>query len=605
MARLNRSRARGRRNAARNSPHAQEPSLSWTPVESFPFLRRIKRSDTHLVGALALVMMVIISYLPAVLWGGFVWDDVIFQDALPVRELSGLWEIWFSPGAIERHYWPMTYSSFWLEHKLWGFAPAGYHAVNVLLHLVNTMLVWYLLRRMAVPGAWVIAAVFAVHPLHVESVAWIIERKDVLSGLFYFSAALLYMRFAESPRPRYYMVALALFTAGLLSKSIVVTLPAALLIWHWWKSGRITVQDALRLAPFFAVGFAITLADLFISQSQAHLSLEYSILERVLIASRALWWYAGKIILPIDLSIIYPLWDISVMQPLAWLYVVGAAAVAAALWLLRDRIGRGPMAGALFFAVTLSPTLGFVDYDYMLYSFVADRYQYIAGIGVMAVVVGCAAHGVTAVHSAGRLPVFASIGILGVKASVLVAFGMLTWQQSSVYRDNITLNSHIISHNPQARHAHMNLGDALLELDRVEDALEAYGVAIEQSPNDAELQLRYGWVLIRQGRFDEAEPYFQRASEVNAFDKNYLLGWAVLLNQKGNYEEAVDELETLIDLHPQDSQAYALLGEVLTQMGLYEEALDALDRALAIAPGFEGARTLRGEVLVLLEGSGQ
>ena len=151
---------------------------------------------------LALGLLVVVCYLPAMLWGGFIWDDNLCIKINVVRDVSGLWAIWFFPSAIEaeEHYWPLVYTTFWLEHKLWGFDPMGYHIVNVLLHLGNTLLVWHLMRRLAVPGAWVVAAVFAVHPLHVESVAWVIERKDVLSGLFYLAAALTWMRFAEQPR---------------------------------------------------------------------------------------------------------------------------------------------------------------------------------------------------------------------------------------------------------------------------------------------------------------------------------------------------------------------------------------------------------------------
>ena len=198
------------------------------------------------------------------LWGGFVWDDNLCIKTDPVRDISGLWQIWFSPGAIENegHYWPLVYTTFWLEHKLWGFDPTGYHIINVMLHLANTLLLWHLLRRLVVPGAWIVAAVFAVHPLHVESVAWVIERKDVLSGLFYLGAALVWMRFVEQPSRGRYAWSLALYAAGMLSKSIVVTLPVSLLIWHWWKQGRVTSTDLLRLAPFFAVGLAITIGDL-------------------------------------------------------------------------------------------------------------------------------------------------------------------------------------------------------------------------------------------------------------------------------------------------------------------------------------------------------
>ena len=162
-----------------------------------------------MLACLALGLLVIVSYLPAMLWGGFVWDDRILTLSQAVPDWSGLWRLWSGEAysmddTPEAHYWPLVYTTFWLEHKLWGFAPAGYHIVNVLLHLANTLLVWHLLRRLAVPGAWMVAAVFAVHPLHVESVAWVIERKDVLSGLFYFAAVLAWMRFVEQPnRGRY------------------------------------------------------------------------------------------------------------------------------------------------------------------------------------------------------------------------------------------------------------------------------------------------------------------------------------------------------------------------------------------------------------------
>ena len=324
----------------------------------------------------------IVSYLPAMLWGGFVWDDRIFTDAEPIQEVSGLWQIWFSPSAIEEegHYWPLVYTTFWVEHKLWGFDPTGYHVVNVLLHLANTLLLWYLMSRLTVPGAWVVAAVFAVHPLHVESVAWVMERKDVLSGLFYLATVLAWMRFVEQPNSKRYMCSLALYAAALLSKSIAITLPVALLIWHWWKQDRVIWTDLLRLVPFFVIGLVITVGDLSFYQSVEPLSLGYSLTERMLIAARALWFYAVKLLWPTNLAVIYPLWDIRVADPLAWGYLVAATALVVALWHFRQRVGRGPLAGALFFAITLSPVLGFADYGYMQYAFVADRFQYLAGI---------------------------------------------------------------------------------------------------------------------------------------------------------------------------------------------------------------------------------
>ena len=300
-----------------NAPGAAESGkrpASPVPGQATRFLDRFSRRGA--LAAFALALLAGVCYLPAMLWGGFVWDDFIWYQSEAVLEWSGLGAIWSWPSGIERerHYWPLTYTTFWLEHKIWGLEPAGYHMVNVLLHLLNSLLVWRLLLRLAVPGAWVVAAVFAAHPLHVESVAWIIERKDVLSGLFYLTAVLVWLRFLEQPRPWRYGLSLLLFVAGLLSKSVVVTLPAALLIVQWWKTGRITGKDLQRLAPFFLVALLITVGDLY-SYDSGRYNLDYSWPERVLIASRALWFYAGKLAWPTELSVIYPLWDINLGDP--------------------------------------------------------------------------------------------------------------------------------------------------------------------------------------------------------------------------------------------------------------------------------------------------
>ena len=426
-------------------------------------LPELTRQD--MLAVLALGLMVAVSYFPA-LSGGFIWDDKIFAQNRAIREVAGLWNIWFSPGDLknEHHYWPIIYTTFWLEHKLWGLAPLGSHLVNVALHLINSVLVWRVLRGLAVPWAWVAAALFAVHPVHVESVAWIIERKDVLSGLFYLTAVLTWVRFVETPRWASYVLALLLFVAGLLSKSIVVTLPVALLIVPWWKQGRVTATDLLRLAPFFVVALCITLADLwFYYTARTALSLGYSLIERVLIAARALCFYVGKLFWPTDLAAIYPLWDIRVSDPLAWTYVVAVAALAALLWLGRHRVGRGPLAGVLFFAVTLSPVLGFLDYGYMLLSFVADRYQYLAAAGVMAVAAAAAAHG------ARRLPDRWKTGAQGLVGVVLVLLGTMTWHQAGIYRDEITFFGHVLSLNPQQPYAHRRVSIGLSQTGRLEE----------------------------------------------------------------------------------------------------------------------------------------
>ena len=532
--------------------------------------------------------MVVAAYYPA-LWGGFVWDDVIFSEEPVIRAPSGLWDIWFAPASIgnEGHYWPVVYTSFYLEYRLWGLWPVGYHAVNLLLHAANTLLAWRLLARLAVPGAWLAAAAFAVHPVHAESVAWVIERKDLLSGLFYLAAALTWTRFAAAPGAGRYALALGLFAAAMLSKSVAVTLPAALLLWHWWRDGRVTLRDVVLLAPFFAVGLAIALGDYGYYAGREPLELGRSPLDRVLTAARALWFYAGKLAWPTDLAVIYPRWQIDAADPLGWAFVAAAAAAAAALWRWRDRIGRGPLAGAAFFALTLSPMLGFVDYGYLQFSFVADRFQYLACLGPLALAAAAGVRGAARLRRSGR----AVVGTLA--AAALVACGVLSWRQAGVYRDDVELFGHIVALNPNARDAHLNLGSALLRADRIEEGLAATRIAAAQRPEADAAHTNLGRAMLALGRIEEAEAALARALEVNPRDPSALQNTGELHRRAGRLAEAEKAYRAVLAVDPDFALAHAALGDVLFSAGRYAEALETMGRASALRPDLDSAGSMR------------
>ena len=535
-------------------------------------------------GALLLVLLVVASYYPA-LMGGFIWDDIIFTRARPVWEWSGIRDIWFNPKSLtqEGHYWPVVYTSFWLEHKLWGLEPAGYHAVNLLLQGVNVLLVWRLMLRLAVPGAWLVAAVFAVHPLHVESVAWVIERKDLLSGAFYLSAVLAWLSFMEEPRRRHYFLAFGLFVASLLSKTVTVTLPAALLVLYWWKRGRITVADVLPLLPLFGVGLAIALADTAYYASREALALDYSLVERVQIAAHALWFYVGKLLWPVDLVVIYPFWEVGAGNWVEWGYVLAAVALAVGLWLARGRIGRAPLAAALFFVVTLSPVLGFVDYGYMQFSFAADRFQYLAGISVLAVLIGAG------VHWTGRLPAMAGRGALGAALLGVAVLAGLSWKQSHIYRDEIAFFSHIVAHNPEGRDAHHNLGKAYQDAGRMEEAFAPAQVAVKQRPDYAGAYSNLGLVLKHRGELEEAEKVLRRGYEINPRDKNVAQNMAEVIRQQGRHEESLRWYDSILQRDRDYTRAYAGKGDALFYLERYDEAIVFLKKAVLLEPGMSQA----------------
>ena len=568
---------------------------------------RVSSGDAFLLGVLGVVVAA--SYFPALL-GEFVWDDFLLTKLKAVSTWSGIWQIWFDPSAaylqrdaVEGHYWPLLYTTFWLEHKLWGFHPMGYHALNLLLHFVNTALLWRLLLRLGVPGAFFAAAVFAVHPLHVESVAWVISRKDLLSALFYLTAFFMWMRFIEVPRPRRYVAALLLFAAALLCKSIAITLPAALLILQWWRVGRIAPRDFVLAAPFFLVGFVVGGFDIWFYKSQTALSFDYSIYERALIASRALWFYAEKLLWPVNLAVIYPHWEVDAAGLLGWVYVIAAVAVAATLWTLRHRIGRGPFACALFFAVTLSPTLGFIDYSYMGHSFVADRFQYLAGIGAIVLFASVATRAVNRLSpAANKVAKCAALALLAL-------LGVATWNQTGVYKNEISLFSHVISHNPGSWAAHQNVGMALLRLSRFEEAEKYLRNSLEIFPLNVKAFRNMGEALKGQERYEESLKWYGTAVRAEPDEPLNHAGIGTVFFQMERYPEAVSSIKRALELQPDFETApalHSLIAQGLRKMGLHDEA----DRHFALSvklgremnpgnPGvfFSRAEDLRGRKL--------
>ena len=433
---------------------------------------------------LLIFVATLVAYWPA-LNGAFIWDDGGHVTRAGLRSLAGLGRIWFEVGATQQYY-PLLHSAFWVEYQLWGDAPSGYHLLNVLLHATSACLFGVMLRRLAVPGAWLAALVFALHPVCVESVAWISEQKNTLSTVLYLGAALAYWRFAADRRRAHYALATALFVLALLTKTVTATLPAALLVVCWWQRGRLEWRrDVLPLLPWFVLGVAAGLITArvehtLIGTKAAAFSL--NAVERVLIAGRVVWFYLGKLFWPADLEFIYHRWTISTTNAWQYLFPLPAIAALGALWWGR-RQRRGPLAGALFFGGTLFPVLGFLDVFPFIYSFVADHFQYVACLGIFAVVSAGVA-GLSARTSLRTIRIAAAL--------VLLTLGTLTWQQSGIYRDVFVLYETTLARNPACWMAHNNLGIALAKAGRKEEAITHFRQSLQINPgNVAPRRLSY------------------------------------------------------------------------------------------------------------------
>ena len=590
-------------------------------------------SDRRFQAVALIFAAMLLAYLPAIIKGGFVWDDHVFvTDNLLLRNVEGLRRIWLELGAMTQYY-PLTYSSLWLEYHFWGLHPLGYHAVNVLLHGLNVLLLFKILRRLEVPGAWLAAAIFALHPVEVESVAWVTELKNTLSGVCCLGTALAYLNFDRDRKWTFYAGALGLFILGLMAKSVITTLPAALLVVFWWKRGRLTwKRDVLPLLPFFAVGIASGLFTAWMERKFVGAEgsgFDFSLVERCLIAGRAFWFYLGKLFWPANLLFIYPRWNIS--QAVWWQYLFPAAALLllAGCWLLRRRT-RGPLAGLLFFAGTLLPALGFFNVYPFRYSFVADHFQYLAGIGP--IVLAAAGMTIASGFLERRKPFLEPV----LCGALLAALGMLTWQQCGMYADNETLwrrtlvgnpNSFMVHDNlgaallkkgrvvegieqfqtalklePESASARNNLGAAFLDQGRVDEAIEEYQKAIAVEPENliAQSMARQmlGNLLLRKGQVDEAIPLYQKALEINPDNAEVHNNLGLALFQKGRLDEAIAQCQKAMEINPDFAEAHFTLGNALFQKGRLDQAIAHYQQALAIRPDFAGVHYNLGNALL-------
>jgi protein O-mannosyl-transferase len=537
--------------------------------------------------SLVLVLITFLAYQP-VIHNGFVWDDDSYvTENQALRSADGLARIWIEPGATPQYY-PLVFTTFWGEYHLWKLRPLGYHLVNVLLHALNVVLIWRVLRWLQIPGAWLAAAIFAVHPVTVESVAWVTERKNVLSTLFYLLALLAYLRFqpgiiggqSATLKWRYYPLVLLLFLCALWSKTVTCSLPAVLALLLWWKKGRVDKRDVLTLAPLFALGAALGLVTVWMEKHYVGASgpeWGLSLVQRFLIAGRALWFYLEKVIWPVDLVFIYPRWNVDGRVAWQYLFPLGALALVVILWSLRTRFGKGPLVAVLYFVGTLVPALGFIDVYPFRYSYVADHFQYLACVAPIALMVS---GGVAVFKRIGQWRYYCEALVAGV---LLLALGMCTWRQTHAYHDSVTLWQDTVTKEPDVWLAHNNLGAILRQSGRSEEAIGHFEEALRIKPDFAEAHYNLGVTLARLNRFPEAIRHYEQALRLTPdfAQAHYNLGLA--LAESGRVPEAMKHLEQAVQLKPDYAEAYFNLGLMLDSQGRTREASEDYRKALDLA----------------------
>jgi len=537
----------------------------------------VKNSQRIRLFSLALIVATAVAYLPA--WNGKpIWDDNAHITQPELRSWHGLVEVWTQVGATQQYY-PLVHSVFWIEQKLWGDSVLGYHLINIFLHGFAAIVLLRILLRLKVPGAWLAAGLFALHPVQVESVAWISEIKNTLSGLFFFCSILAYLNFDQNRSRVAYFGSLALFLFGLMCKTAIAPLPAIILALLWWRRGRLRLRDdVVPSLPFFGLGIGAGLFTAWVERNfvGAHGTVfQLSILQRCLIAARDFWFYLFKLLWPVKLTFIYPRWQISGAIWWQYLFPLTLILLLALIWRLRKK-NRGPLAAVLVFLGLLFPALGFINVYPFIYSFVADHFQYLACVGPLTLFAAGMTMALDSI-APGKVLLRPTISFL-----LLLTLGALSWRQCRDYRDIETLWRTTIARNPDCWMAYSNLGSFLSARGNVDEAIRDFRKALEVWPNQSKDHNNLGKALVQKGRIAEAMDHFQTALRVSPEDPDTESNIGAASLQQGDADEAISHLRRAVEKWPRHAQGHINLGNALLQNREIDAAIAEYEKTLAL-----------------------
>jgi len=586
--------------------------------------------------ALAAVAAVLLAYAPA-LAAGWIWDDdsYVWRNAV-VQTPGGVVDAWV-PGRTPQWY-PMVFVSFWVQHAVHGLDPFGFHLVNVLLHAASALLLWRLLAALRVPGAALAAVVFALHPMQVESVAWVTERKNVLSMAFALGSVLCWLRWdvpggPVRDRAGWWGASFALFVLAMLSKTTAVAVPVAIAAIAWWRSTP-GARGSARWAvlPYFVVGVVMGLVTAWLEATHVGASggaeFQASLLDRLRSAGMAWWWYLWAWAVPVQRSFVHAGFPAAAW--VGWLAVAGGVAAAVGAWRLSRRGHRGAWVAFLTYSAGVFPALGFVNLYPLRYAPVADHFAYVASVPMAAVAGWALALAWRACSSGPRAARVAALAAAGAGAAVL---GAATNAECRTYRDAETLWRATLERNPDAWLAGNNL--VVIVLDRMQRALDAgdapaAAAALEEAQRlsercvalagaidmsvqsnmsevrrlqgrlpealaaaDAALALeplaagpmwQRGRLLELLGRVDEAGECYRLSVERAPRNGVHLREWVRWLVDRGRLAEARDGVRRIVELEPGDPEARANLGALELELGNVVTARRELQAALVEAP---------------------
>ena len=570
---------------------------------------RVSRWRRDWFWALLLIAFVFIAYTQ-VFRAGFIWDDESHLTRNPcVVGPLGLKEIWTTTQAV---YYPLVLTTFWALHKLFGLSPLPYHLLNISFHVASAILLWRILQVLRVRGAWLGAALWALHPVMVQSVVWVTELKNTQSCVFYLLSILFFLKWEdqEGAVSRVFALSLLFFLLATLSKTSVVMLPFVLALCVWWMRGRIRWRDTLALAPFALISIVASAWTIWEQRFHARAvgpDWVQTFPERLIIAGKAIWFYLGKLVWPHPLIFIYPRWDVDSSKVVAYLPLLAAIAGLVALWFIHAKWGRPLFFAAAYYVVSLFPVLGFFSVYFFRYSFVSDHFQYLASMGPLALIgAGIAtllgrfcetradfvSHPGAVPRSGGiiatpRRRLVLSAGLCGI---LLASLGFLTWRQITEYRDLFALYTATLQKNPDCWMAHYNLGIVLSEQGEADQAIDHYRRAVALRPEYAEAHYNLGRLLVEHGQLNDAIAHYERAAAINPADAEAQNNLGVTLFGIGRLDDAIAHYQKALEIWPQYAEASCNLANALIAKDDFDGAIARYKACLAAMPDQEEAQ---------------
>ena len=594
-------------------------------VTTSPVAEDLARGPLYFwLGVAAIVLAVFWVYSPSIA-GGWLWDDDWYITQQPlVRNLGGLGKFWFAPGSWTEYY-PLHETLIWIEWHLFGAATPGYHLVTITLHALNALLVWRLLERLGMGKAWLGGFLYAVHPVAVDSVAWIAETKNTLSTLPCLLAMIAWVDYENDRKPRDYTLALLYFTAAMLCKIAVVPLPVVFLLYAWWKRHRVGARDLAAVAPFLLIAIVLTAIDLGASEVYSHKpgntpdSLpQLDLVSRIALSGQSIGVYFAHIVWPVGLLPNYPQWTIGTPSPLAFIPCLVVAAVFVVLWLRRASWGASAILGLGAFVLFLAPFTGLMVPSYMAFTWVMDHFLYLAMISPIALFVAA----LDSIDN--RVPAQWHIAVTGVATLVATLLAFEAHSYAGAFADEATLWGYTVEHNPgdwlaqdnvgkalllqnqpedAANHfrialllrpgraqTHLNLGRSLVAMNHLDDGLAEYDTALTLNPTDPEIYNQKGVAFLQANRAAEAIAPLQRAVELRPHYAIGLENLGTALALTGRLGEAVEKFRASLDVNPNDVATHVNLGRALHQLGRNAEANDQFRQALQLDPDNAAAK---------------